>query len=365
MSQQTSTTIFKTIKILKWPGDLHPEKSEPVLPSTQLNLHHESVNMLMPLHQNQFCSVSDDNSIKVWSLKENKWVLDQSIRKLARSVNHLIQLNSSQLCAASGLNKLQLWQLNDAHTWRPFQTLIDDSAVLSVSLLTNGQLCSYAWDNRVSFWDKTDSNLWKKTTSFKAHSELINSLIELKDGTLCTTSDDTTVKCWAPSQSAPLLTMTHHQAPVNQVIELNQTGLCSIDDDGLAVISDRKSGDMLATLMHGNEKVKAVIQLNDTMICTRTDQHALYLWESSTPTKWGCKQAFQAHDNTISSFGVLKNGLLFSSSQDKTAKVWDINTGKCLHHLGGLQCGIMDAIELHTGQLCVATWDGSVAIYDL
>ncbi|KAJ2556893.1 U3 small nucleolar RNA-associated protein [Coemansia sp. RSA 1933] len=70
-------------------------------------------------------------------------------------------------------------------------------------------------------------------------------------------------------------------------------------------------------------------------------QHAPVLVENSGPIKLSSLYTFQAHDKDINSIRISPNNDIFATgSQDKTAKVWDVATGKPLGTLQGHRRGV-------------------------
>ena len=64
-----------------------------------------------------------------------------------------------------------------------------------------------------------------------------------------------------------------------------------------------------------------------------SDDKTLKVWDLATKK---CLATLQGHSNTVTSVAVSPTGRrVVSASRDKTLKVWDVATGKCVATLNG------------------------------
>ncbi|MCC2666818.1 MAG: hypothetical protein K0S63_734, partial [Gammaproteobacteria bacterium] len=89
---------------------------------------------------------------------------------------------------------------------------------------------------------------YKFHATLDGHGAGVSSVIELRDGRLCSTSHDKTLKWWDGHTGQCLATLQGHTKYVSSVIELRDGRLCSASYDNTLKLWDRHTGQCLATL---------------------------------------------------------------------------------------------------------------------
>lgn len=144
------------------------------------------------------------------------------------SIHDLCFLKDGRLVSSNNSGKIKIYKKN------PNQSDIvinDEYSVFSVCALKNGNLASGGEDNLVKIREIGESDC-KCIHTLKGHNDVVNKVIELEDGKLCSSSDDLTVKIWEKDSYNCIKTLEGHTYYVRSLIEMNKyvisTGFYSV-----------------------------------------------------------------------------------------------------------------------------------------
>ena len=117
-----------------------------------------------------------------------------------------------------------------------------------------------------------------------------------------------------------------------------------------------------STTLKGHEAtVYTLIQLNDSKIASCSFDKTIKVWDLFTNK---CILTLKGHDNYISSLIQLSDGIIASCSWDKTIKLWDLTTYQCISTLTGHENTVRHIIQLKNGKIASSSGDKTIKIWD-
>lgn len=235
--------------------------------------------------------------------------------------------------------KLSLKQQLEGHT----------KAVIGLLWLPKARmLASCSIDNTIKLWNP-DSGCLIRTLD--AHDGYVKTLVEIgNSGLFASSSHDTTIKFWNPEFSEPLSSMKLHTCEIRPLAYDKDTGmLYSGNKSGLVAVQDIEVGSFLST-----KKVVAgfaeSLECCDEIRATAcgTSKGDLSLLDFRMPTS---SPGLVAHSDRVKKLRWNRvSQRLFSCSNDRTVKIWDMRMNIC-----------QDVIRTHTDQVYSLAFVDSVA----
>lgn len=202
-----------------------------------------------------------------------------------------------------------------------------------------------------------------------AHSDEINSIIQLNDYSIASSSNDTTIKIlniftnecintikdnhpiyaiekinenqlasgnrngkikvWNLHTGELVKTLKGHSSWVNQIIKLNNDRIVSCSDDSTIKIWDLLSAECLLTFEEHTGIVRALLILNQNLLLSASDDKTIKLWQLDSQENKSLK-TFEGHENQVYCLSKIDETTFFSGSYDATIRRWSIESGECL-----------------------------------
>lgn len=191
--------------------------------------HLTSTTALIQLRNKLIVSGSNNGELKLWDLRRMKQL--QTIKPHQYKISSYFQLSNDRLASASFDCYIKIFKMNDDSS-----ALIEEcslykllSKINSIIELRDKSLCSVDSGVNVSIW-----NVEKKVVlySFKAHSMEILSVINLKNSRIATASVDTLIKIWEIKDKITLVqSIEMHTSPINAIIQLKNKRIVSASTD--------------------------------------------------------------------------------------------------------------------------------------
>jgi WD40 repeat protein len=110
-----------------------------------------------------------------------------------------------------------------------------------------------------------------------------------------------------------------------------------------------------------SDAVISVIKLGENRIVSASGDKTLRVWDTETG---GCLHILRGHTASVMSVIKLEENRVVSASNDKTLRVWDTETGVCLKILEGHTRYISSVIKLEENRVVSASWDGTLRVWD-
>ena len=109
------------------------------------------------------------------------------------------------------------------------------------------------------------------------------------------------------------------------------------------------------------DKVNCLAILPRNRLASGSNDKTIRIWDVDTGR---CLRTLSEHKERINCIAVLPNGHIVSGSSDKTLRIWDTETGKCLKTLSEHDGGIYSLAILPHGQVVSGSGDKTVRVWD-
>ncbi|ETO31829.1 G-protein beta WD-40 repeats containing protein [Reticulomyxa filosa] len=284
------------------------------------------------------CSGSDDKTVRVWDVENNKQI--QSFNGHSSSVScvkfspyHCRNYRRNVICSASHDKTIRFWDIKDNQQWKICKEHTKGVCGIEFSQFNRGRyLCSASDDKTIRLWD---IETYKSLHVFNGHEYAVwciafsslqsynnknkNNSIGVIGGngyTICSGSSDRTIRVWDIETTKQLIVFKgHRDAVVSVKYGSNELGINGGTN----------------TILSGSQ---------DNNVC---------LWDIRSKKQ---TQVFKGHRNGIniveySSFVMDNNdigdssNIICSGSSDNTIRFWDIRSNKELHVIkenNGIHC---------------------------
>ncbi|KAJ0397936.1 hypothetical protein P43SY_006058 [Pythium insidiosum] len=151
---------------------------------------------------------------------------------------------------------------------------------------------------------------------------------------------------------------------------------------------NRSTGKAVITTLNGHTGTVTCLQFHDKTLVSGSDDGSMMLWslspreDDSTPggsiASPVCalmqqhhrqrrnvekRHSFYGHGGPIWALHFDDDALLFSGSYDKTVKIWELWSGKCLRTLRG-HAGWVSSLDSHGDVIASSSWDSCIMLWD-
>jgi WD40 repeat protein len=202
-------------------------------------------------------------------------------------------------------------------------------------------------DKTVRIWDVATGKELKK---FEGHTSYVNSAVFSPDGkTIVTASDDKTALIWDVTTGKVLQKIEEHTEMVRSA---------TLSPDGKIPI-------FIASAENKLKEVKsAVFSLNSKTIVTASGDKTARIWDVATGKEL---KKLEGHtDGVLSAVFSPDSKTIVTASKDKTARIWDVVAGKESQKLGGHTDTVVSAVFSPNGKTIVtASRDKTARIWDV
>jgi WD40 repeat protein len=329
-------------------------------------------------------SGSQDQTIKLWDVSTGqccKTLLGHT--SWTRCVT--FSPDGQTLASSSEDRTVKLWHVQTGHCLKTLQG--HTSHVWSIAFHPEDQtLASGSEDKTVRLWDIQTGQCIK---TLQGHHNQVWSIAFHPGGqTLASGSEDKTVRLWDIQTGQCLQALQGHSDRIFCVaFSSNGQMLASASNDWTVRLWDIQTGKCSRVLqghtgrvmsaafapqndgnnpvnIQDSEKQLASLQAFGQLLATAGEDRTIKLWNVNTGQ---CLKTLEEHTNWIFAVAFSPNGqTLASGSADSTVKLWDIDTGECLKTLEGHQGQVWCVAFSPNGQILASgSEDRTVKLWDV
>lgn len=257
------------------------------------------------------------------------------------------------------------------------QTLLGHSdEVWCITQLTDGSLASSSRDTTVRICNLDTGAL---IHVLQGHQYAVYCVVQLSDGRIVTSGYDNQIKIWNPNTGVCMKSITGPRNLVCTILELRNEhlGALGITDhsggegsnylmgccgDGTLRVWNLTSGAILKTLRGHNGTVYIVIRLSDGRYASGSHDETAKLWDLTTET---CLMTLTGHTGYIWVMIQLTDGRLVTGSSDNTARIWNLSTQQCERVLSVPNASICSLLQLPDGRLLTGCSDKRIRFWNV
>ncbi len=273
------------------------------------------------------------------------------------------------LASCSSDKTIRLWDVN---TGECRKVLVGHtSSIWSIAFSPDSQTIASGGDEPiVRLWD-VDTGECRQILS--GHTGQILAVAFSPDGQIASGSSDGTIRLWMDEEYCQ--TLVGHSDRVWSVAFGGNNILASGSADSTIRLWEVNSGQCLKILSgHGDSlpqgdsftnRVRSVAFSPDAqMLVSASDDRTVRVWEIVTGK---CLQILQGHTNSVFSVVFNANGhTVASGSTDQTVRLWDVKMGRCFKTLKGYSNSVFSVAFSHQGNfLASGSTDQNVRLWDV
>ncbi|ODQ61790.1 hypothetical protein WICANDRAFT_24913, partial [Wickerhamomyces anomalus NRRL Y-366-8] len=280
-------------------------------------------------------------------------------------------------------------------------------ASLSVKFDKSGEnVASSGMDKKILLWNLPHASSQEKASNYgeiTGHKSAVTSIRWLNNGSIASSSADTTVGIWDTETGQRIRKYTSHSLVVNEV-DNDQNLVASAGDDGFIFVWDeREKGfinsfkteyPLLTVAFHNNivfgSGIEPIIRawdirspsspvfeietlhtesitslsVDDTNLISRDNDTVRIYDPKVVPGNHIRPKVYDgapAGPENLLIRSIVKNNLILSGSYDKTVTLWDVVSGRLLRKLTG-HTGTVLSVDEHDGKIVSSSTDGTVIL---
>ncbi|KAM5485640.1 hypothetical protein McanCB56680_001942 [Microsporum canis] len=173
------------------------------------------------------------------------------------------------------------------------------------------------------------------TTIFRGHTNGVMCL-QFDDNILATGSYDATIKIWDIETGKEIRTLRGHESTI-RCLQFDDTKLISGSLDRTIKVWSWRSGECISTYT-GHQGGVLCLHFDSTTLASGSKDNTIKIWNFQDKST----QILRGHTDWVNAVKLdTASRTVFSASDDLTVRIWDLDTGKCIHtyagHVGQVQ----------------------------
>ena len=304
-------------------------------------------------------------------LHENKYELQNiNFTPLSNFSNNLILIDE-QINNNLSIKNTFDYEINvrNNYTFVSQEFIEHKGYVYNIIQLNKNYLASCGEDRKIIIWDLMSGKKFKEI--FPAHNSVIYSLCKEKKTKKFYSGSYCEIKIWSKTTFENLFTLKGHsdyitilkfiEGPDQTDSKSTISYLVSGANDRLIKIWDLNKNLCLFTLEGHNDVISSIIQFNKNyedfncnQIISCSQDKSIKFWDI---TGEKCSYSIDnAHNNSIYSMILLRNGEIFVTGGYTEIKFWNIKNKECKTIFTDNNVGVFSMVELYDGRLATANF---------
>lgn len=331
-------------------------------------------------------TAGDDGTTRVWDLRvpvtcirvlkaHRAWVSN-----LALSPSCLVKPSSShhqrgstlhedRLVTTSGDGTAIAWNLDTGEVVRILEG--HSASILAAAVTRKGRFAvTGSEDGTVRVWDFCASS----SHTPRWHEGRIRAITGRDGKVVATAGDDCEARVWDASAGEYRGLLIGHKVPIRWVqFSQDASHLVTASPDRMVCLWDADSSELVRTLpLHKGSRMKSFAANGDlslAVVCLFDSTVTVWDLKSCQPKatlqRWGDRNEATGHTSAVNQVCMNKDGdIVVTLSKDSTARIWDVQSGKCRAVLRGHEDSIAGGcLSPDDGVLATYGYDGTVRLW--
>ncbi len=269
---------------------------------------------------------SSDKFVRIWSTES--WKLIHILEGHSDVVTHVtFSEDGSMLASASEDYTIRIW---DTTTWKCLRCLKEHKGVVLSTAFSseNLLLVSGSLDNTIRIWDLEKGQCGM---ILKGHTDRVNAVL-FHQGThfVVSSSDDATIRIWELFNDEPkTVSKKNISCYLDSSINSDETLSTEVVEYCTICVREKKSGTILRKGDgHTDDVICVVYSPDDQYIASASIDKTIRIWDANTLK---CIHILKGHTTVVMDVSFSPDSKhVVSTSPDNTIRVWDVSTGRCL-----------------------------------
>ncbi len=228
-----------------------------------------------------------------------------------------------------------------------------------------------SYDNTTKIWDPSNNTNWQAIRSYRGHSNVVPGIEFLSDGDrIATGSYDQTIQIWSISTGQTQRIIYTDAGVVSLKLLGNGIYLACGFRNGYIQIYNLNTGAIFTNLTGHSSNVRDLVLISNNnspngLLASSSQDTTVRIWDLNTYT---IKFVLSGHTDIVYGLRQINTDILCSGSYDKTIKVWSISSGQLLRTLTGHSGEVYWSIDMLTDgnqTLVSGAYDSTVKMWNV
>jgi WD40 repeat protein len=359
--------------------------------------HEDVIGGVQVIDSNSILSWSDDTTLRLWFLDRSTPI--HVLRGHGAQVTHALSLPDGTITSTAYDGSLCIWDLKTGTLarkivrqelsfmgttyWRPNHVVSWDlegnlipwdissgeaisilkgacfryyeASMIPPFLLLRDRGVALSWPSiTLEFWDLQSGQCVK---NIRAHSDAPEGAYLLPDGRILTWSNDLTLKIWTQDGIGEA-TLIGHENDISDVFALDNGDIVSWSEDGTVRIWDASTTQPKCVFAQHNNIILQVWSVSTNLLLSQSVDGRCYVWDRVTGE---ICTAFDTGGNG----GIVLSNSRFLNWEQAAIKLWDLNSGECLHMLNAHEGKILGAKLINAKTVVTWSTDRTLRVWEL